>query len=618
MKFKSQVDYTLTTTDYIGKAFTQIPVNAFVDKGRCGIGGTTKEVDDKTRHTIMVCPSNGIITDKTIIEDGDTPEEVERKKSIFAVRKGVTVDQVLLHLQSAGNKKIMTTPDSFWKIIEAAKKLNDGKGLQYLYNNYFLLIDEGHTIITESFRSAITLPLRHFWKFKNKTIMSATPYLFSNPKFSELDYHKIRFGTQKLGNVTLVETTNVINTLKFVLTNAEATNNQLHIFFNSVKEIGEAVRLANLKDCSIYCADKSENLVKLGNAAKFFKTKPSKHTYSKINLYTTCYFEGWDLKDDGATLLLVTDAYKQHTKVGVSNKGVQALGRIREPNAKLIHITNHRNLNRMKSQDQLNHEYKLRAMRIIDNYNQEVDFLKSNNEAPLKEQTELVEMFATIDNKTKHAIFDFERFDQIVNEQICNEEFNNIAFIKQAWENASYSVTLKKHKPESTELPKYSEKRLSKAKRFEQLCKVIKSLNEDKEQFLFNTSDLALENLKERYLFEFKAYELLGYDELEQLKFNEKAIKTEIIKVSNLNAEAKLLRLLNNHFNVYQSYTKAHIKNRLQELYDILNIKRVATAEQLGESGRFDLNPCKIKNGDNTMSNGFQILRSHFDLKIAA
>lgn len=618
MKFKSEESYTLKVTDFIGEAFNQIPTNAFVDKGRCGIGGTTREVDNKTRNTIFVCPSNAVITDKTVNEDGDSPEEIARKNSIFPVRKGVTVEHILAYLQTDGVKKIMTTPDSFYKIIEASKKLPDGKGLEYLYDNFFLLIDEGHTIITENYRPAITAPLKCFWNFKDKSVMSATPYMFSNPRFKELEYHKIRFGTEKLGEVTLVETDKINATLNFVLLSAEKTDNQLHIFFNSVKEIGEAVRYANIKECSIFCSDKSENLVKLGESARFFKGKPCEKTYSKINLYTTCYFEGWDLNVDNATLILVTDVNKKHTKVGVSNKGVQSLGRIRKPNAKLLHITNHRNINRMKTQDQLNKEYKSRAERIIDNYNQEVDFLKLNDEVPLKEQTELVELFASIDILTKHATFDYERFDQIVNEQICNEQFNHINFIKTSWEDASYSVAYKKHNPDNVKLQEAKQKRMSKASRFKQICKLINSLKEDKDQFLFNISDTALKKMQEKYPNEFKAYELLGYEELERLKFNEKKVRHSVINISNLNAEAKLLKLLGIHFNVYQSYTKARIKDKLQELYDSLNIERVATAEQLGEAGRFDLKPCKIKNPDNTLSNGFQILRSHFDLKVAA
>lgn len=617
MKFKSEESYILKATDYIGEAFNQIPTNAFIDKGRCGIGGTTKEVDDKTRNTIIVCPSNGVITDKTEEEDRDSIEEIARKKSIFPVRKGVNIDDVFEYLKTDGVKKIMTTPDSFYKIIEASKKLQDINGLQYLYNNFFLLIDEGHTIITENYRPAITKPLKHFWNFKDKSIMSATPYLFSNPRFNELDYHKIRFGNDKLGTITLVETDKVNVTLNAILLNADKTNNQLHIFFNSVTEIGEAVRYANIKECSIFCSDKTENLVKLGDSAKFFKSKPNDKTYSKINLYTTCYFEGWDLKVDNATLILVTDVNKKHTKVGISNKGVQAIGRIRTPNANLLHITNHRNINRMKTQDQLNKEYKSRAERIIDNYNQEVDFLKLNDELPLKEQTELVELFASIDNATKHATFDYERFDQIVNEQICNEQFNHLSFVKKAWEDASYTVTYKKHNTENMELQQPKQKRVSKANRFEQVCNFIKSLKEDKEQFLFNTSDIALKKVKEQYPNEFNAYEL-GYEELKRLKFNAKKVSNAVINISNLNAETKLQRLLGIHFNVYQRYTKARIKDKLQELYDSLNIKRVATAEHLGEVGRFDLKPCKVKNADNSISNGFQILRSQFDLKVAA
>ena len=62
--FNSFYPYTIGPTDYIDKVFTYLPANAFINKGRCGIGGTTLELNNKNRCSIIVAPTVGILKDK--------------------------------------------------------------------------------------------------------------------------------------------------------------------------------------------------------------------------------------------------------------------------------------------------------------------------------------------------------------------------------------------------------------------------------------------------------------------------------------------------------------------------------------------------------------------------
>jgi hypothetical protein len=616
MIFKERVNYTLNIDDYIDKAFPQIPFNAFIDKGRCGIGGTTKETKDKTRFTIIAVPTIGIIKDKTTVLPGDSTEEKELKQSIFPIMTGVTCEHIKEYLLSdTETKKIMTTPDSFKKIIRAATEIGM---IEEIYNNYFLLIDECHTIVTESFRKEILSPLKYIWNFKNKSFMSATPYVFSDPLMRDLTYHKIDFpeGT-RLGNITLIDTKKPNLTLKLFLDSRDARKENMHIFYNSVTQITEAIQNSNISDCNIFCSESEKNFDTMGSASIHFKSSPESK-YAKVNFYTSKYIEGWDLKDENGMIILVTDVNCPHTKLGISNKAVQAFGRDRTKNSKLIHITNHRNINQMKTIEHLTNEYTIRAGLNKEDYNKRVAVYKQNQMQPAHEEIDFISNYADIDEDTGNAEINFYKIDQMVNSQFCDEQFNHIDFIKEAWESQLYSVTLKRDCVIDREISNQSQKRLPKAKKLEGLLRKLKSLHDIKDEFLFSLTESPIQYFKRDYPEVFEYYHTLGFQECEKLKFNEKHLRKALVEKKVIDAELKILRLLAIDFKVYSKYSKTECKDKLQKIYKSVGIDRVATAEQLGEVGRFDIKESKRKDSNGKYINCFTITRAQFDLKMAA
>lgn len=121
----------LTLDDYLDKAFNVIPTNAFIHKGRTGIGGTHLELKTN-RNSIIIVPTKGIIKDKITSKDEYGNLEYP---NLYPVMGGVTPKDIMIYLSSdVTDKKLMTTPDSLYKIIEASKG-----NLHELYRDYFLL-----------------------------------------------------------------------------------------------------------------------------------------------------------------------------------------------------------------------------------------------------------------------------------------------------------------------------------------------------------------------------------------------------------------------------------------------------------------------------------------------
>lgn len=601
---------TLKLTDYIDKAFKILPNNSFIHKGRCGIGGTHLELKTD-RNSILIVPIKSIITDKI----NSTNEYGELKyPNLFAIKGGVKITDIEEYLQKdIPFKKIIVTPDSLYKIIEAAENIEI---INKLYSDFYLILDEAHSVITEYFRESMVDAFELLFNFKNKIIISATPYYFSDPRMEEFSYYRIKFD-EPIDKITIINTRSIRACVNAFLTGEMKTKGNLHIFYNSVTEIAEAIELAELKDCNVHCADKEENLEKV---YQFFKPQPIKGEYKKVNFYTTSHFEGWNLEDINPTIILVTDVNKPHTKVGISNKGVQAVGRQRikenHPETKpfaIYHITNHRNRLTFKTLEEFKDEYLFDANWDMEEYNRYLDACKTNNREPNKDKTEFVKRYTTLDKEIGYAKLCYQKTDQFINESACNEEFNHIDYIQQAWENSGFQTDVLEHKQT---LEKTIQRKTKKS--VKEILSDFETLDPENRKNQFITfADQALDKLINTQPTLYKAYQMLTKEEINSTDYKMDEIKKLLILKDNKDAEMKVLKLLPLTFSVGNRYTKDYIKAKLQDIYNKAGYKKNATAEQLKNSDWYDTKPCKVKDKEGKDKNGFEILRMNFKLRVS-
>jgi uncharacterized protein YxjI len=603
--------HTLAPTEFLNKIYPNgLPVNTFLDKGRCAIGATTIELIFKERCSLIVVPNTSILLDKEI-----SHPEID---IIYGEVHYANVVDKLRHIKQG--HKIMTTPDGIWKVFKAAEEVGR---LNELYNEWFLLLDEAHTFITEIFRGdAMLRPFNYFWKFKHRSLMSATPYIFSNPKFEELHHVQIKF-TSKIGKVSLVNCRSIDATLNWILEHRDEYPGNLHIFFNSVTEIRLAINRANLNDCAIFCANDKENgnLIKLGDLAKFHCPQPGTGKYRKINFYTCKYFEGWDLYDDNATIILVTNVNKVHTKVAVSMKGKQAIGRLRNiERHETMHLTNHHYNKYMKTITEFKADFILEANYSINLSNQYIAFCNQNN-LP-KKAHDGIDKYADIDKYTQLALLNWEKLDQQINNAACAEVYNHINYIKQAWEDAYYEVELSYSDLQVETATNH--KRKSAAKQLEEDYKQLITQNQSGRQITLSLNASITDYIKKTNPQAYKASELIEETTMEKLKYNIKKVDAEIIARENSSSEFKLRQMLNLKFKIGSKYTNVEIKEKMQAIYNFLEIKnpngtiKIAKASQLSEKGLFEVENCKLTDKLGETAHGKRILRAQFSLRMAA
>lgn len=120
---------------------TEIPSNCLFNKIVCGCGGTSLEIENMNRDSIICVPRKPMIRNKT----GQYPNERTPDDFIlFGVMEGIYKDDVKEYLKNNNVHKIITTYDSLHKVIDAITELGERE-----LKNYFLLIDEVHALMND-------------------------------------------------------------------------------------------------------------------------------------------------------------------------------------------------------------------------------------------------------------------------------------------------------------------------------------------------------------------------------------------------------------------------------------------------------------------------------------
>ena len=319
-----------------------IPTNIILDKTVCGIGATHLEIEKAQRHSIIIEPNVPVIIGK----ERDHPQ-------VIGVYGGKIDKEELEKMigERIGKEfiKILTTPESFRKVIKALNSL--GKPYR---DTFFLLFDECDRIITDvDFREEIALPMDEFFQFANKAMVSATPIIIDEPRFKEHNFSVIKIipDYSYIRPVELKPTTNVRVMLKRTLEKLE-TETAICIFYNYVDGITKMIEFLKIphQDVSIYCSESARKELKkegweknvFGNLQ--YEKKKVKLT-TKYNFFTSRYYSAVDIKlDCKPAVIMLSVAYKSSqektpfTLIEPETEAIQIAGRFRNGVSRLIHI----------------------------------------------------------------------------------------------------------------------------------------------------------------------------------------------------------------------------------------------------------------------------------------
>ncbi|MFR3216466.1 MAG: hypothetical protein ACLTWE_07835 [Dysgonomonas mossii] len=356
--FQDQIYYDLNTVNlevkekqYLGDVIKEIPTNTILSKTLPGLGATTLEIKSK-RHSIIIEPNVPVIKGK----------EKKHKEVLFGVYEGVTTDNVIDYLlqplKKGKFKKLMTTPESFFKVIRAMNALQ----IDY-YKDYMLLFDECDKIIKDiSYRSTIAFPIEDFFLFENKAFVSATPILPSDSRFQNQNFEVIKikplFDYKR--KMQLVTTNNVVSVFRKLL---EMSNNDkpLCIFLNSTDTIYSIIDKFELKEQSqVFCSkdsvDKLKQLDGCINAYSNLTLDKKGHTkLFQYNFFTSRFFSAVDIDlEIQPIVVIISDLfYAKHSMIDPETESIQIIGRFRNGVNSIIHLSNTNSKLTSKTPEQL-------------------------------------------------------------------------------------------------------------------------------------------------------------------------------------------------------------------------------------------------------------------------
>ena len=537
-----------------------IPSNVILDKTLTGIGATYQELHAK-RHSIIIEPTLPVIHDKAYGKD-----------EILPVYENCKVPDVKRYLQRAEvkYKKVLTTPESFWKIKNACEELKWN-----MYNTFFCLFDECERLTEDSdFRRKITMPMKDFFQFKGNAFVSATPLEVSDPRFEGFQRIKITPDFDYKKPLNLIVTNSYDYSVRQLLLEHLVNSSRVFIFLNTTNGIEKIVNSLGIEGQSkIFCSEKSvKKLKKKGytNVASLYS-----EPIAKYNFLTCRFYSALDIilkvKPD---IVMLTNLYEaEHSMIDPYTEAVQICSRFRKEidgstfNS-ITHLTNVRNTLKVKTDEEIDIELeeKLKTYEGLQaRYNETTDATRKKAIIDDINRLGLAE-FAT---KLDDGLLEIDHFaiDNYYNNERVKRYYLSGNALREAYEGTNHFTVNYRNvflavgdsdRLELKELPTFMER-----------CKLmvdkLNKLQDDPDRdFYINI----LKQEKDGELI-IEAYEKLGVEVLANKKYQRADIKKELDKYNTelLRFSSMVVQEVKEAFPLNVSMPQEDIKNQLQDIY---------------------------------------------------
>ena len=541
---------TLHKGQYLSDIMNEIPSDSILSKRIPGCGATTLELDTK-RNSIIIVPNVPVIKSKCSKYD-----------SLLGVYENVTADKICHYLTSNMLHKIMITPESFGKVKTACARC----GID-LYSHFFLLMDECHQLIKDvDYREDIVLPMTDFFRFKNKALVSATPIGFSDPRFKEFETVEISTDYDYKQEIIVTHTYNINKAIsEYLDKHAEGT---ICFFVNSVVMIYSIMKQFNiLEDSTIYCAPKSR--LKLKNEYSFNNAYNdwNADTMKKYNFFTGRFFTAFDLElPYNPDLVMITDPYiSEYTMLDIDTDCIQICGRFRNGINSATHIYRVNPEIIIKDREQVEweisaHEF---AYQIVQTLYNSADNKESRFAFSAVLETMPFRKFLYLDfTKNWFAI------DNEINEVLVRNRYQSVELVTKWYDDCHFfnpTFSNCEYNPNDEKLKIIRSARSVKEKR----RIMVQQLSEIEVPYSEYAWDY-INDMRKIDPFIVEAFETLGKENIEELKYNERKIREKMILIQRKGN--KVIRLVKNIFKVGNRYSNEKIVNELTRIFEILNI----------------------------------------------
>ena len=542
---------TLSQGQYLSDVMDMIPSGCILSKRIPGCGATTLELQTD-RSSIIIVPNVPVIISKC-----------KKYPNMLGVYENITIHQVAEYLMENHTHKIMTTPESFCKVKSACEKC----GID-IYSDFFLLMDECHQLIADvDYRIDIVMPMNDFFLFENKALVSATPIEFSDPRFKDNHFETIEIVADYdyRQDITVTHTYNIGKAVGEYLENHDGT---ICVFLNSITTIYSIMNEFGLfEESAVYCAPKSKTKLKVEYGFNSAYTEWSADTMKKYNFFTARFFTAFDLElNDKPEMVMVSDPYlAEYSMLDIDTDCIQICGRFRNGIKSATHIYRTNPEITVKSREQI--EWEISAHEFA--YN---TFETYYNSAETRESRfAFGEAMETLPFR-KYQYPDFTKnwfaIDNAINNVLVQGKYQSEQSIKEWYKSCHFFFPIFRHfhydeNDDKLKIIRAGRSLKDKRKRMVQL------LSENKEPVAEYSVDFT-NKIREIDPFIVNAYEVLGKERIEELKYSERKMRENMIIAERKGN--KVVRLIKNRFTVGRDYLNETIVNEISRIFETLNI----------------------------------------------
>ena len=520
------------------QGYSMLPSNAIINKVMTGTGATYMELNPKLspRNSIVIEPFKSAVENKVRAFD-----------EVQGVFKEVTAKQLTAYLKNSNikHKKIITTPEGFEnKVLKVAKQLK-----MNIYKEYFCLFDESEHLTEDTgYRRSISAPMKEFFKFEGKALVSATPLkpskytliLFLRHQFKWIE---IKPDYDYREDMTLVTTRSfyrrVKQEVKRLLDNGSP---HVCIFYKTTEGICNIVEsllhdeIIEEKDYKEFCSKKSADELK----SRFLEHSTDKLELplKRVNLFTSRFFPSIDinLKEPCDVLILSNYDHVKHTLINPFTEAIQCQGRFRHvfPNGKrynsLAVVASIPNELKVKSDEevQADIEARIKCYRAI-----QQEKIKADDSTYYDKELKRLRLNEVLNSERNG----FDRFaiEQLLLDEQVKRYYLSPDALRQAYEATGYFNV--DFQPEDEVVGEDDIYRIKAAKAKEKWQFIVSVLNNIKED------ENALQLLRAKCVEEgwlINAFFKLGKEAIEQQKYSKTTIKKLLEHTQQEEAELKL------------------------------------------------------------------------------
>ena len=551
---------------HLSDIYPVIETNTILNKTITGIGATYSEIK-APRHSIIIEPTKPVIHGKTL-------DQKHKGDNLMGVFQGVFQNEIMEYIKESLDKKkwvkIITTPESFRKVLDAFEELD----IDIRFDGYFLLFDEIQKTVKDcDYRQDIILPMDLFFECRDKAIVSATPpRRLSDPRFSDFTLVNIVPDFDYQIDVNLQTTNNVLQRTREIIKLLDQEERPIFIFVNSTDMIYSLMTNLNLKDRSaVFCSEKSVEKLKGLKFCRAYDHWNEKQMH-RYNWMTSRFYSALDIElSVKPIVLMITDCFlAEYTMFDPYMDAVQIVGRFRNGVNSVCHISNYDKRILHITEDDLIINY--RCAESVYNYlGVMADSATTEPEKKAFLEAQAVIPYSRFLNEQGDV--NYFLVDNYIDEELTRASYRRDTEVSTAYESCGYfNVSHENHiykigeydrlKIENSRIS-YKDKRKLIVEQLEQIG-VCETEAEQQYKRDLQAADSSI----------VEAYDVLGKETIEQLNYCTSEIRKAIIikRHQEQSTSIDIIKLVNATFHINQWYSASTIKKELTNIFRVMNV----------------------------------------------